>query len=118
LGHAVKAGVMLVGEAAAGRGGLGVPRAQTEAASLAQALQGKPDAQGFVEVRLPFAKDAGPMAVFGYGSSKATSDFISFRARWLDYAKLKAEWIGKSNVAETESPFRHGSRSGVAYEPL
>eukprot|EP00439_Symbiodinium_sp_Y106_P023965 s826_g2.t3 len=120
LGHAVKAGVMLVGEAAAGRGGLGVPRAQTEAASLAQALQGPPDGQGFVEVRLPFAKDAGPMAVFGYGSSKATSDFISFRARWLDYAKLKAEWIGKLNVApaETESPFRHGSRPGVAYEPL
>ncbi|CAE7270894.1 PSAT, partial [Symbiodinium pilosum] len=36
FGQAVKAGVMLVEEAAAGRRGLGVPRAQTEAKSLAE----------------------------------------------------------------------------------
>eukprot|EP00443_Scrippsiella_acuminata_P023602 CAMPEP_0115363512 /NCGR_PEP_ID=MMETSP0270-20121206/103281_1 /TAXON_ID=71861 /ORGANISM="Scrippsiella trochoidea, Strain CCMP3099" /LENGTH=424 /DNA_ID=CAMNT_0002786161 /DNA_START=204 /DNA_END=1478 /DNA_ORIENTATION=+ len=77
LGKGIIAGGKVLGEALRGRATLGVPRANTQAFSLRQALEsGRRCPDGFSEISLPIEKGG-------------SSDFVTFQVRWMDFRAVR-----------------------------
>ena len=124
MGQGLAAGVMLVGEAAKGRAGFGVPRAHTEVMSLPSLLhKGKVDAEGFVEVQLTIGRLAtGPLSALGYGKAAKCGDYVTLRMRWLNFAKMKQLWVGSDKLWTGPRPSTYNFSclhdKTAVYEPI